>query len=326
MEIIELDKIERFEEPTSLALGFFDGIHIGHLRILEKAREIADEKGYKSGIFTFHCHPVEVLQPGFCFHYLTTLEEREKIIESIGLDYFVILPFSRDVASISPEDFIEDLIIDRLNARAVVVGKDYKFGRDACGNIELLKKKLESRGIEVHVMDEVLINDEKVGSTIIRNDITSGFIDHANRGLGRWYSMEGTVRSGNRRGRKLGAPTANLDLPTNKVIPPDGVYCVFVLLNGTLFKGVGSVGSRPTFGEYHPGFEVHIMDFTGDIYGEKIRVFFISKVRDIIKFDTAMDLVERIKIDIDICGDRLSRISGEEMEINFKYCPGIKLM
>ncbi|MCD4786460.1 MAG: bifunctional riboflavin kinase/FAD synthetase [Candidatus Eremiobacteraeota bacterium] len=326
MQIIELNKIRRLEGPTSLALGFFDGIHLGHRRILEKARRIAKEKGYQSGIFTFYRHPVEVLQPGFCFHYLTTLEEREKIIESLGLDYFLILPFSKEVKSISPEDFIENLIIGRLNARAVVVGKDYKFGRDAGGNIEMLKEKLEPRGIEVHVMDEVLIKNEKIGSTIIRNDITSGLIDHANKGLGRWYSIEGIVRSGNKRGRKLGIPTANLDLPDNKVIPPEGVYCVFALLNGKLFKGVGNMGSRPTFGEYHPTFEVHIMDFSGDIYGEKIRVFFVNKVRDIIKFDTAKDLVKRIKTDINICSERLSKISIGEMEINFKCCPGIKVM
>jgi len=326
METIELDKVKQLEEPTSLALGFFDGIHIGHRRILKKAKEIADKEGYKSGMFTFYRHPLETLKPGTSFYYLTTLEERKKIVEYMGLDYFIVLSFSKHVASMSPEDFINALLIRGMGARAVVVGTDYTFGKDRKGNVSLLKKRLEPRGIEVHVMDKVEIDNKKVGSTLIRKDIASGLIDDANKSLGRWYSMEGTVRGGNQRGRKLGVPTANLDLPREKVIPLEGVYCVFVLLEGKIYKGVGSVGSRPTFQEHHPTFEVHIMDFDGDIYGEKIRVFFVKKVRDIIKFDTPQDLVERIKFDINVCWNRLSQVSDKEMEANFKCCPGIKLM
>ncbi len=323
MKIIELDKESRVGGCTSLALGFFDGIHIGHRRILEKARDLGIEKNCKSGILTFKSHPLEILRPGFHFNYLTTNDEREKIIRSIGMDYFLILPFTREIADTSPEDFIEEILMKKLNARVLVVGKDYRFGKGARGNVDMLRSMLEPRGVEIHVISDISLKNRRVGSTNIRNDILNGSIDDANRSLGRWYSLEGEVQPGKQRGRTLGIPTANLDLPTDKVLPPQGVYCVLVLYNNKLYQGVGSVGTRPTFEEYHPNIEIHLLDFNGEIYGEKIRVFFIHRTRDILRFDSSDELVESIRGDISCCKDYYKKITRDEIEQNFNCCPGI---
>ena len=323
MEIIELtDKIE-VEGCTSLALGFFDGIHIGHKRILEKARDLGIEKDCKSGILTFKVHPLEVLRPGFHFHYLTTIAERKKIVQSLGLDYFLMLPFTREIAATSPEDFVENILWKKLHARYLVTGKDYSFGKNGKGNVALLRKMLEPRGVEIHVISDISLDNKRVGSTNIRNSILSGLIDDANRSLGRWYSLEGEVVKGKRRGRTIGVPTANLNLPIDKVLPPQGVYCVLVLYEGKLYRGVGNVGNRPTFEEYQPNIEIHLLNFNGEIYGEKIRVFFIHGIREIIHFDSAEDLVKRIKEDIDCCRGFFENISREDIERNFKCCPGV---
>lgn len=321
MKIIELDKEVEIEGPTSLALGFFDGIHLGHRRILERAGNISRKKGWRSGILTFNRHPRELLLPDSHFHYLTTLAEREKIVDFIGLDYFIIMPFTREVANTGAGDFIDKILLKKLKARAVVVGYDYHFGKGAEGNVALLREKLEPLGVEVHVMGEIVLDHERVGSTQIRNDILKGAFDHANRSLGRWYSLEGRVIQGKRRGRELGIPTANLALPEEKVIPPEGVYCVLALHEGKIYRGVGNVGTRPTFGEYHPNIEIHLLDFNKHIYGDKLRIFFIRHIRDIIRFDSVSDLVERIKSDITFCREKFGEITPQEMEINFRCCP-----
>jgi len=321
MRIIELDKNVAVEGPTSLALGFFDGIHIGHRKILEKARDIGLEKGFKSGILTFKAHPLEVLKPGIHFPYLTTIDEREKIIESIGLDYFLILPFTTEIAGISPGSFIEEMLVKKLDVRAIVVGKDYHFGKNAAGNVAMLKEKLQPKGVEIHVIKDISIDNHRIGSTNIRNAIKSGSISDANRGLGRWYSLEGLVQAGKGRGSKMGIPTANLDFPHNKVLPPRGVYCVLVLYKNRIYRGVGSLGDRPTFNEYHPNIEVHLLNFNGKIYGKKIRVFFIRRRRDILKFSSVEELTKNINEDIAACENFFLELSRAEMERNFACCP-----
>lgn len=323
MEIIELSKNVTIKEPLSLALGFFDGIHRAHRHILETARDIAREKGYKSGILTFRDHPVEKLRPGTDFHYLTTLEERIRLVESIGIDYFIILPFDKDTIETSPEDFIKKILLGSLNTRAAVVGCDYHFGYKAQGSVQTLKEMMLPYGVEVIVIESIKSNSEKLGSTAIREAILRGSIDEANMNLGRWYSLEGTVRVGNQRGKKLGIPTANIDLPKNKVIPPEGVYCFFAIYKNKLYKAVGSVGGRPTFGEYSSIIEIHLLDFDGDIYGEKIRVFFVQKIRDIIKFENPEDLIAKIRDDIKFCREFLGNIPSEEIERNISCCPAV---
>lgn len=321
MKVIELEKGVLIKEPTSLALGFFDGIHIGHRRLLEKARDIAQQKGYKSGILTFKRHPLEVLKPGFSFHYLTTMEEKMKIVESIGLDYFILMPFTKETADTSPEDFINKTLIENLNIKAAVVGNDYRFGKKAAGNTELLRQMLKPAGAEVHLVDFIQLDNDKVGSTQIRSDILKGSFFSANKHLGRWYSLEGEVITGEKRGRKLGVPTANLALPKDKIVPPEGVYCVYVLYNNKLYQGAGSIGSRPTFGQTSPSIEIHLLNFNSVIYGERIRVFFIKKVRDILKFDIVEDLTTQIKKDVEFCCGVFSEIPQKEKEDNFRCCP-----
>jgi riboflavin kinase/FMN adenylyltransferase len=321
MEIVTVDKMYDMQEPTVLALGFFDGIHRGHRKILELARDLAVEKGCRSGILTFPRHPVETLRPEKAFHYLTTIEEREKIVENIGLDYFFLLPFNSETAGMPAEDFIEKILLEKLKLKDAVVGRDYRFGNKARGNVAMLVEKLNSIGGEVHVVEEIREKEGKVGSTAIREDLMHGMIEAANNSLGRWYSLEGEVQHGKRRGRELGVPTANLDLPAYKIIPPEGVYCFFALYEGKVYKAIGSVGGRPTFNEFHPNMEIHLFNFEGNLYGKRLRVFFVHKIRDIVKFNETDELVAQIEQDKEFALDFLGRIPESEIRRNLDCCP-----
>ncbi|MCE1247654.1 MAG: bifunctional riboflavin kinase/FAD synthetase [Firmicutes bacterium] len=321
MKVVYLNDQFELQGNSVLALGFFDGIHRGHRKILELARDLAKEKGCSSGILTFPRHPVETLRPEVGFHYITTFEERERIVATLGLDYFFLLQFDKVTANMPAEDFVNNILIKKLKIKAAVIGRDYRFGYQARGNKEMLKEMLEAVGGEVHVVEEIRENNTKVGSTAIREDLMNGYIEAANYSLGRWYSLEGVVQSGKQRGRELGVPTANLDLPVYKIIPPEGVYCFFALFNGKLFKALGSVGGRPTFGEYHPNIEIHLFDFHGNLYGKKLRVFFVHKMRDIVRFNSTDELVEQINKDKDAAREYMDAIPESEIERNLACCP-----
>lgn len=321
MITLKLDEGLRLVESTSLALGFFDGIHTGHRRILQEARDYGDGNNLKSGILTFGKHPVEYLDPASDFRYLTTLDERIRLAELMDLDYFVILPFDDSTFSLSPADFIDNILVNQLNTRNVVVGRDFRFGSGARGDAEHLRQKLSEHGIDMTIVDDVSLDGERISSSSIRRKILKGDMKGANRELGRWYSLWGIVESGKMLGRRIGIPTANLRFPEKKIIPPEGVYCMLILLDGVIYRGAGNVGPRPTFGEASPRIEVHIFDFSGDIYGRKIRIYFLRKIRDIVKFQGTVELVGAIRNDIDFCNDIFNNITRDEIDINCLNCP-----
>lgn len=318
MKTIRLETLTRLDRDTALCLGFFDGIHLGHLKILDITRETGRRENLAPALFTFESHPLEVLNPGLCFPYLTTLEERKKIAFSEGIEYFISCEFTRDFASISPEDFIIDVILSKLRGKSLIVGADYHFGEGGRGDIKLLKKLAQKHGVNVVVVPEVKIEGEKISSTHIRESIMGGEIEKANHYLGRWYSIEGRVHRGKNRGKKLGIPTANLRIPDKKVIPRRGVYCVLCLLENHIYKGIGHVGNRPTFKEEDYNIEIHLFDFKKDIYSQKIRVFFINYIRDTLNFDNPWVMKKKINQDICVCREKLKDVTQEKILNNLR--------
>jgi riboflavin kinase / FMN adenylyltransferase len=322
MKIFQLESIERLDRDTALALGFFDGIHLGHATLINVTVGEARKRGIVSAISTFRRHPFEILHKNLCFPYINTLEEKHSLAQAVGVDYFIDMDFSAEFSRLSPQEFLQNVVRDKLRARVLVVGNDYHFGKDAAGDVELLKKIAEPEGIKVIVVDDVMVNNEKISSTGIREMIIGGYVDIASHHLGRWYSLDGIVKSGEKRGRILGIPTANLDLPHNKIMPRPGVYCIFAAVSGKVYPGAAHVGNRPTFQEEKYNVEVHIFDFNENLYGETIRVFFLKHLRDTVSFESTDAMMSQIAKDLEDCQDYFGKIKKEDIE---QYIPKVFL-
>jgi riboflavin kinase / FMN adenylyltransferase len=321
MKVIHLETPEVLEEDTVLGLGFFDGLHRGHQKIVERVCEMARKKNIAGGLLTFRRHSLEVLHPGICFPYITNMEEKIHIARLLGLEYFIDMDFTREFSLISPNAFVEDILFRDARAKGLVVGKDYRFGYRASGNTEILKQVSVKHGAEVEVLDYIQTQDTKISSSLIRELIMSGDIEWANDSLGRWYSISGPVVGGKKRGRKLGVPTANITLPSDKVIPRPGVYCVMVLVNNIMYRGVANLGDRPTFDDEQFSAEVHLLQYSGNLYGKTLRVFFLKYLREIVKFPDEEKMVTQIRSDICVCQRYLETIASGDIEKNKIYSP-----
>jgi len=282
--------------PSAVALGVFDGVHLGHRAILGLAVTRARAGDMRSIACTFDPHPVEVLQPGRAPLLITTLEERLALIEGCGLDEAVVLPFTRDLASMEPEAFVKDVLVARLGARDVVVGFNHRFGRGARGDAALLASLGERLGFRTHVAEPLLVDGVAVSSTEIRGALQRGDLGLATRLLGRAYTLSGTITHGAGRGRTLGFPTANV-LPTRPVLVAPGVYACMAEWAGRKERAVVNVGVRPTFGETALAVEAYLLDFSGDIYGQTMTLSFISRIREERRFPSVEAL--RAQIDAD---------------------------
>jgi riboflavin kinase/FMN adenylyltransferase len=282
--------------PSAVALGVFDGVHLGHRAILGLAVTRARAGDMRSTACTFDPHPVEVLQPGRAPLLITTLEERLALIEGCGLDEAVVLPFTRDLASMEPEAFVKDVLVARLGARDVVVGFNHRFGRGARGDAALLSSLGERLGFRTHVAEPLMVDGVAVSSTEIRGALQRGDLGLATRLLGRAYTLSGTITHGAGRGRTLGFPTANV-LPTRPVLVAPGVYACMAEWAGRKERAVVNVGIRPTFGETMLAVEAYLLDFSGDIYGQTMTLSFISRIREERRFPSVDAL--RAQIDAD---------------------------
>jgi riboflavin kinase/FMN adenylyltransferase len=284
--------------PCAVALGVFDGVHLGHRAILGTAVSRARAGGLEAWACTFDRHPMEVLQPERAPALITTLGERLALIADTGIDGTVVLAFTRQLAAIEPEAFVKDALLGRLRARQIVVGYNHRFGRGARGDARLLAELGQRLGFEAHVVPPLAVDGVPVSSSEIRVALQSGDVEAAARFLGRPYALEGIVSAGAGRGRTLGFPTANLD-PDRAVLVAHGVYGCRARVEQRYFGAVVNVGVRPTFGETTLAVEAHLLDFAGDLYGRPLRLEFLARLRDERRFASVDDLRAQIARDVE---------------------------
>jgi riboflavin kinase/FMN adenylyltransferase len=300
MKVIRsLEKIPREFRDSFVTIGNFDGVHLGHIPILKKLIEEAHGENRKAVVITFDPHPKKVLRPDIRpFYLLTSVEEKTKLLEDIGLDGLILIPFDLNFSKMTAESFVCDILWDKLHIRKIFVGHDYSFGKSKTGNKIFLAEFGKRLGFEVDIINAVKLDDETISSTRLRHLILDGDVRTAARLLGRPYNISGIVVSGKKRGSILGIPTANIK-PEKELIPAQGVYAVISHVEKDRYKGVLNIGFNPTFSDTELSVEVYLLDFSGDIYGKKVEVLFIERIRDEVKFENPEQLVKQIWKDID---------------------------
>jgi riboflavin kinase / FMN adenylyltransferase len=299
MQVIkDLNAIEKRLTNPVLTIGNFDGVHRGHLALFEKVKERAGAIRGRSAVMTFEPHPIRIMKPGNGPRLITPTQQKIELIGRAGIDVLLCIPFTREFADISARDFVQNILVNRIGIKELVVGYDYAFGRNREGNIPLLREMGENLGFAVHLVEPIHVENTLVSSTSIRRLIQEGRLSEAKTLLGRDFQVEGTVvRGHNRGGRLLGFPTANLN-PQDELLPRTGVYAVFVLVNGRTYNGVTNVGYNPTFRDKALSVETHILDFSKDIVGEKIKLTFLHRLRDEKAFKGLTELTGQISQDI----------------------------
>ena len=281
-----------------LTIGNFDGLHIGHQKIMRRVVEAARSTGGVSMAMSFEPHPVKVLAPDKAPSLMTPMEEKARLMGLMGIENLLIVNFNREFAGLGPDEFIKNVLMDKLRPSWIIVGHNYAFGRAKKGTTALLRRRAAKYGFRLTVVRNVHVGGQVVSSSRIRGLIERGKVLEAARLLGRAYMIEGTVEKGAGRGASLlGYPTANIFSP-HELIPRQGVYAVKTRLNGTVRDGVLNIGTNPTFGEGKLTSEVYIMDFSGDILGANLRIYFIKRIRSEEKFPSADALKSAIARDV----------------------------
>jgi len=283
--------------PSAVALGAFDGIHLGHRAILGTAVALARQGKIRALACTFDRHPMEVLQPDRAPMPITTLEERLELIAGTGIDTTVVIPFTPAVASVEAKAFVQDVLIATLQAREIVVGFNHRFGRGARGDAQLLESLAAPLGFRAHIVPALLVDGVAVSSSEIRAALQRGDLPKAERLLGRPYSIRGEVVRGAGRGRTLGFPTANVKTERPLGLPV-GVYVCRLLVGARQHQAVVNVGYRPTFGETDLSVEAHVLDFAGDLYDQRVTLTFLRRLREERKFPSVDALKEQIALDV----------------------------
>ena len=294
--LIELKNIERVPN-TVLTVGTFDGVHRGHRALIETVVEKARKRNARSVVVTFDPHPREIINPGKSgIQMLTTLKERCELLEDIGVDVLLVIPFDRDFSLLTSEEFVRDVIYKHVGVSEFVIGYDHQFGRDREGTIDTIEKLGKDLGFDSHVVSKQEMGDVTISSTLIRKTLSEeGDVKQAAEYLNRRYLLNGIVTHGDQRGKPIGFPTANLKPEhENKVIPKNGVYAVRVRVDGTWYGGMMNIGIRPTFEGQERTLEVHIFEFDEDIYGQTIQVRFVDRIREEMKFEGIEDLKKQL--------------------------------
>lgn len=279
-----------------LALGNFDGVHLGHQAIFHQVRSRARAIEGTGMVFTFEPHPSRVLRPEHAPPLLTTFEQKMRLIAAEGIEVGLRVPFTDVFAQQQPNEFIQDILCHTIGVRELVVGYDFRFGHQRAGTVEHLQKAAATYGYQVTVVAAISVAGLTVSSSNIRQLVQQGDVEDASRLLGRYYAVEGRVVEGFRRGRTIGFPTANVQ-PVNEIVPQTGVYAVRVTWRDAQLDGVANVGYNPTFGNAALSVEAHLFDFQADLYSETIRVEFVRKIRDERKFDSIDALIAQIAQD-----------------------------
>lgn len=294
--------LEKFKaQRPVVTIGTFDGVHLGHQKVILRLQEFAKQHNGETVIFTFHTHPRLVTSPNESnLRLLTTLKEKIELFEKYGIEHLIIYTFDKEFSDLSYAEFVEKILVEKIGTHCLVVGYDHKFGKNREGGFDYLKACAEKYNFEIVRLDALVVGEESVSSTKIRNALQNGEIEKANAYLGYLFTLQGTVVKGKQLGRKLGFPTANIEASDkNKIIPGYGVYAVEVELGGYTYNGMLNIGTRPTFNNNadNRSIEVNIFDFTGDIYEKEITLKFVGKIRDEQKFANIDMLIIQLRRD-----------------------------
>lgn len=298
MKIIRSITAFNSSEKTIVTIGTFDGIHVGHQKILKDLIKTAKKEGKKSVLLTFFPHPRMVLQKDNKILLLNTIEEKSGLLEKMGLDYLIIHPFSKEFSRLTALDFVRDILVNKLNTSRLIIGYDHHFGKNREGNIHQLKEYSLLYDFKVEEIPAQDIDDVSVSSTKIRTALKEGNLKTANNYLGYHYMLNGTVVSGKKLGGTIGFPTANLEIKEPyKLIPKTGVYIIKTHINTVLYTGIMNIGFNPTVLGKHQTIEAHLFDFNEDLYGKEIMIEFIYFLREEHKFKSIEELVVQLNID-----------------------------
>lgn len=292
LSFVELDR------ESLLAIGVFDGVHAGHRHLIEDLTDRASSTGKLAGVVTFKTHPAEFLDSYSNIQYLTSLDQRIKLLEDIGVDFVVPVTFDHDFSELRAKDFIS-LLQSHLNMAGIVIGEDFAMGHNREGDVKTLVNMGKHMGFSVDVVRLVGNSNSLITSTAIRKMISLGKIEEASRFLGRNFVLEGNVVRGAGRGSVLGFPTANIETKNKMLLPADGIYATWVDLDNRRHMASTSIGTRPTFDETERTIEAYLLDFSGDLYGQLIRLEFVERLRDEEKYDTVDKLLVQIAKDVE---------------------------
>jgi len=286
---------------AAVTIGTFDGVHIGHRKIISRLLETAQQHGGESVILTFFPHPRMILTPEDAdLKLITTMDEKAALLEKLGVDHLIITPFTRDFSNLSPEEYIKQVLVDQIGVRHIIIGYDHRFGKNRAGELQDLMRAAPGYGFKIEEIPEQDIHDVAVSSTKIRQALLKGDIQTANDFLGYPFHITGKVIKGDQIGRKLGYPTANLFISeTYKLLPSDGVYAFRVEIDGEFYNGMGYIGRRPTINGMTRNVAANIFDFNQDLYGKMIRLHFAGFVRGDEKFNSLEEMRRQIEKDKD---------------------------
>ena len=298
MKLLNIDSFSDLQSKSVVTVGMFDGVHVGHRHLLRRLQEVAKERDLLPVVVTFDRHPRQVLRPDDPVPLLSTFEERMCLLEACGVENVAIIHFDKETASLSACTFAERFLCGNLNMGVLLLGYDNMFGSRVSNDFDLLPDLASRRGFAICRDDAVVLSGVEVSSTKIRRALTSGNMVLANSMLGAPYSVSGKVVHGRHVGSGLGFPTANIAVDDpNKLLPATGVYAMNALVGGRRYAAMANLGAQPTFHTSAPALEVHIIDFSSDIYGQRVTVEFLDKIRDIQTFDSPQALVEQLKDD-----------------------------
>jgi riboflavin kinase/FMN adenylyltransferase len=294
---------------TAVTVGSFDGVHRGHQDVLRQLVMRARELGVRSLLLTFDPHPLEIVNPAAAPRLLTVIDEKLEVLAESGLDYVAVLPFTASLAGFGAERFVDEILLGRFRMHDLLMGYDHRFGHNRSGDVETMRRLGTQRGFDVAVVPPVTVNGgQSVSSTAIRRAVAGGDLSSAFDGLGRHYSLGGQVVEGARRGRLIGFPTANIPIPgSRKLLPPEGVYAVRVQTPMGPYDGMVNLGPRPTFGDSQAVVEAHLFDATLDLYGARVRVDFVARLRDTQKFNGVEALTAQLRRDEESARSILAR-------------------
>jgi riboflavin kinase/FMN adenylyltransferase len=303
-----LTEIRRPLPNPVVTIGNFDGVHLGHREIFRRVKQAASECGGVSVVITFAPHPLKVVKSSRHLQLINTCAEKELLIAASGIDYLLIIPFDAQFAALTAREFVSSVLVKTIGVKRLVIGYDYAFGRQREGDVAVLQRLGGELGFDVEVLPPLGDGEVVYSSTAIRNLVRAGQVAPVVRFLGRHYSVGGTVVHGDHRGGSLGFPTANV-ATDKELLPADGVYAVKVKIDDILYDGACSIGNKPTFGGTTTAIEVFIFDFTGDLYGREIRIYFVDRIRDEQCFADAEALKTAIAADVARCRELLGKVA-----------------
>jgi len=299
MQVITSKEYNKYQKSnTCLAIGAFDGLHKGHQLIINEAIKEARKNNYPAAVLSFHPHPLEIIPGKTPPPSIVSRKQKISILEEMGIDYYFEQEFNQEFASLRAEEFINNILIDKINVNTVVVGDDFRFAYKNEGNVEILMEMGELHGFNAKIISQLHASDDRISSTRIRGLLKKGKVRKAKKLLGRPYQICGEVIHGKKIGRKLGFPTANIKLETNYALPPEGVYAAKVKIEDEEYVASANLGYNPTFSNQNISFEVYILNFDKNIYGKRLCVDVIEFIRDEKKFETKEELINKMEQDI----------------------------